>query len=606
MANTINTGSQYSIPFYATTGTDLSGSTVLSWNPSSTTFRAYGGSGQFIRNSDLALVFFNQHHFSPNTTSFTMTRSRGTYNTQLPVTSGDTIGKFLFRANTAAGNTVDAASVSANVEPATSVSAGSLQSNIIFSTRNGASTTNNLVLGSTANTFNGPVIVNDATAATSTGTAALEVLGGLGVGGRVITADNMFVAYDVSRNTGNFVKVSNLSTGTNANATFWAQADSAMIEMQAVSSGNTTHPSAGVLYSVSSGGMIIQEGSGDNIAFIVAPSVNTPTMTIKNQEVTVAGTLKATTIYNNGTALSTVATSGSYTDLSSKPTIPTAVSSLTNDLGFITSTGIPSQTGNGGKYLTTDGSNVSWATVSSFNGGTITSQLTVNVPTQATSTSSAALVVGGGLGINGRTLTGDSVLVTQGYGRNTSHFVKVHNTSTGASASSSFWAQADSASIQIQALSSGNSTHPTASAVYSVSSGGMIIQEGSGDNIAFIVAPSVNTPTMTIKNQEVTVSGSISDNRKTQRYTAGNGTCTVGSGVQFLALDASGMTSLTIEFPPNPVDGQTFTIGSWSSASGITCSATGKNLGGGITSIGAAAFAAWCYLGATSSWFRMG
>lgn len=36
----------------------------------------------------------------------------------------------------------------------------------------------------------------------------------------------------------------------------------------------------------------------------------------------VNGTLNATTIYQNGTALSTVATSGSYNDLSNKPTIP--------------------------------------------------------------------------------------------------------------------------------------------------------------------------------------------------------------------------------------------------------------------------------------------
>lgn len=37
----------------------------------------------------------------------------------------------------------------------------------------------------------------------------------------------------------------------------------------------------------------------------------------------VNGTLNATTIYQNGTALATVATSGSYNDLSNKPTIPT-------------------------------------------------------------------------------------------------------------------------------------------------------------------------------------------------------------------------------------------------------------------------------------------
>ena len=40
------------------------------------------------------------------------------------------------------------------------------------------------------------------------------------------------------------------------------------------------------------------------------------------------------------TALSTVATSGSYNDLSNKPTIPTKTSQLTNDSNFITSTAL--------------------------------------------------------------------------------------------------------------------------------------------------------------------------------------------------------------------------------------------------------------------------
>lgn len=61
--------------------------------------------------------------------------------------------------------------------------------------------------------------------------------------------------------------------------------------------------------------------------------------------------------------LATVASSGSYDDLTDKPTIPTKTSNLTNDSGFIISTGIPVQTGNSGKFLTTDGSITSWDTV---------------------------------------------------------------------------------------------------------------------------------------------------------------------------------------------------------------------------------------------------
>ena len=59
----------------------------------------------------------------------------------------------------------------------------------------------------------------------------------------------------------------------------------------------------------------------------------------------------------------TVATTGSYTDLTNQPTIPTNTNQLTNGAGYITSTGIASQTGNSGKYLTTDGSATSWGTI---------------------------------------------------------------------------------------------------------------------------------------------------------------------------------------------------------------------------------------------------
>lgn len=43
----------------------------------------------------------------------------------------------------------------------------------------------------------------------------------------------------------------------------------------------------------------------------------------------------------NKPTFATVATSGSYTDLSSKPTIPTNTSDLVNDSGFITLADLP-------------------------------------------------------------------------------------------------------------------------------------------------------------------------------------------------------------------------------------------------------------------------
>ena len=52
--------------------------------------------------------------------------------------------------------------------------------------------------------------------------------------------------------------------------------------------------------------------------------------------------------FASSSSLSTVATSGSYNDLSNKPTIPE---------------GLPSQSGNSGKFLTTNGTTASWGTI---------------------------------------------------------------------------------------------------------------------------------------------------------------------------------------------------------------------------------------------------
>jgi hypothetical protein len=59
---------------------------------------------------------------------------------------------------------------------------------------------------------------------------------------------------------------------------------------------------------------------------------------------------------------STVAYTGSYVDLANKPSIPTDISQLTDTTNRLASN-IPSQLGNGEKYLTTNGSSLSWATI---------------------------------------------------------------------------------------------------------------------------------------------------------------------------------------------------------------------------------------------------
>jgi hypothetical protein len=172
MANTIFSGARFRLPYYATTGTDLTSVSQLTWTPGTTTLQINGGSMQVVRNSDIGLVFFNQHHSTPATSSFTMTRSRGTFTSQLPVQAGDYIGRFTFRANTAAGNTVNAVDIAAVVDTG-SVSAGSLNSKLLVYTRRG--TTELLSL-----------IVTSQSTSTSVNTGGVQIpQGGLGVDGAI-------------------------------------------------------------------------------------------------------------------------------------------------------------------------------------------------------------------------------------------------------------------------------------------------------------------------------------------------------------------------------------------------------------------------------------
>ena len=81
----------------------------------------------------------------------------------------------------------------------------------------------------------------------------------------------------------------------------------------------------------------------------------------------------------NKPSLSTVATSGDYTDLSNKPTIPTNNNQLTNGAGYITSvSGNISQLTNNSGYVTSSGV-TSVATGNGLSGGTITSTGTLTM-----------------------------------------------------------------------------------------------------------------------------------------------------------------------------------------------------------------------------------
>ena len=103
--------------------------------------------------------------------------------------------------------------------------------------------------------------------------------------------------------------------------------------------------------------------------------------------------------------------SGSYTDLTNQPTIPTNNNQLTNGAGYITSTGIPAQTGNTGKFLTTNGTATSWATVDALPAQTSNSGKYLT--TDGTTASWATVATGGGaVALNSATISANYSIPT--------------------------------------------------------------------------------------------------------------------------------------------------------------------------------------------------
>ena len=127
---------------------------------------------------------------------------------------------------------------------------------------------------------------------------------------------------------------------------------------------------------------------------LTSPTITSPTITGTGA---IAGTFtgnltgnaSTATILANARSIGGTSFNGSadinisYNNLTDKPTIPTNNNQLTNGAGYITSTGIPLQSGNNGKFLSTNGSSLSWdsaggggTTISSNNG--LTSNHSVN------------------------------------------------------------------------------------------------------------------------------------------------------------------------------------------------------------------------------------
>ena len=88
--------------------------------------------------------------------------------------------------------------------------------------------------------------------------------------------------------------------------------------------------------------------------------------------------------------------------------------------------------------------------------------------------------------------------------------------------------------------------------------------------------------------------------------TAAAYTLTAGSDDKWLAITGTAPTSLTVNFPPNPDNGDEFALlSSVAVASGITLQPSAK-INGAITSITANGYAKWLWSGRQQAWLRIG
>jgi hypothetical protein len=200
MANTINSGAQFRIPYYATTGTDLSSTVFLTYSPTSGIF-AVNGTTDINRGSAGNLLTLGHYQSASATNdSITITRSRGSAVARTAVVAGDTIGNIRYNAVTnSAGNVALAGGIRLVVDTGT-VSAGSLNSKFVFSTRRGATELTSLIITSESTS-------------TSVTTGGVQIpQGGLGVDG-AIYARNIFTnGTQVSTFDGNYNSLSNKPT----------------------------------------------------------------------------------------------------------------------------------------------------------------------------------------------------------------------------------------------------------------------------------------------------------------------------------------------------------------------------------------------------------
>ena len=312
-------------------------------------------------------------------------------------------------------------------------------------------------------TFTGAVEVSDTTQSTSTTTGAIKTAGGLGVAKNAYIGGNVTVSGDLTVS-GDTVTVNTSSLNVEDPMIYMGGGNSAnLVDLGIVSSfDDGTYQHSGLVRDASAGTWKLfkgvtdeptttvnfSQGSLDDLAVGGLTASSLTVGSVSNTEIGYLDGVTSAIQTQIDSKLGTSTASSTYAPIASPTftgtvTIPNgaalgtpASGTLTNATGLPLSTGVtgtlpianggtgqttaaaaanallPTQTSNSGKYLTTDGSSLSWGTVSGYSAPTLGSTSIASGSTVTTiagltlsgPTVTGSLTAGGGTGTNGQVL----------------------------------------------------------------------------------------------------------------------------------------------------------------------------------------------------------